>query len=67
MVTDTNQMEYKNNEGQSYISVKGTRTNLLSSKSSGRFTLMDMTAATVEPVLFICILAAKSLSITDVK
>ena len=30
--TDTNQMEDGNNGGQRYISVKGTRTNLLSSK-----------------------------------
>ena len=50
-----------------YISVKGTRTNLLLSKASGRFTLMGLTAATGEPVLCICILAAKSLSVTDVK
>ena len=49
------------------ISIKGTRTNLLSSKASGHFTLMGMTDATGEPVLCICILSAKSLSVTDVK
>ena len=42
-------------------------TNLLSSKASGHFTLMGLTAETGEPVLCICILAAKSLSVTDVK
>ena len=65
--TDTNQMDYGNNGGQRYISIKGMRTNLLSSKASGCFTLMGMTAETGEPVLSICILAAKSLSVTDVK
>ena len=43
------------------------RTNSLSSKAYGRFKLMGMTSATGEPVLFICILAAKTLSVTDVK
>ena len=42
-------------------------TNLLSSKASGRFALMGLTAATGKTVLCICILAAKSLSVTDVK
>ena len=65
--TDTNNMDDGNNGGQSYISIKGNRTNLLSSKASGRFQLMGMTAATSEPVLCIYILAAKILSITDVK
>ena len=40
---------------------------LLSSKSSGRFTLMGLTAATGEPVLCIYILDAQILSIADVK
>ena len=40
---------------------------LLSSKSSGRFTLMGLTATPGEPVLCICILDAQSLSVTDVK
>ena len=41
--------------------------NLLSSKASGRFTLIGLTAATGETVLCIWILAAKSLIVTDVK
>ena len=65
--TDTNQMEDINNGGQNYISVKVTRTNLLSFKESDCFTLMGLTAATSDPVLCIYILAAKSLSVTDVK
>ena len=60
-------MDDGNNGGQSYISIKGNRTNLLSSKSSGCFTFMEQTAATGEPVLCIFNLAAKRLSVTDVK
>ena len=60
-------MDDVKNVGQRYIRIKGTRTNLLSSKASGSFTLMGVTAATSEPVLFICILAAKSLNFTDAK
>ena len=60
-------MEYGNNGGQRCISVKGKRTNVVSYKASGCFTSMGMTAATGDPVLFIFILAAKSLSVTDVK
>ena len=43
------------------------RTNSLSSKAYGRFKLMGMTSATGEPVLCICILATKILSVTDAK
>ena len=60
-------MEDGNNCGHNYISVKGMRTKLLASKASGNFTLMGLTSATSETVLCICILAAKSLSVTDVK
>ena len=56
-----------NNGGHCYISIKGMRSNLLLYKYSGRFALMGMTAATSEPVLCTCILAAKSLFVTDVK
>ena len=65
--TYTNQMDDGNNGGQRYISIKGIITNLFSSKASGNFTLMGTTAANGEPVLSIYILAAKSLSVTDVK
>ena len=58
--TDTKQMDDGNNGGRSYISKNVMRTNLLSYKSSGRFTLVGITAATSEPVLCICILAAKA-------
>ena len=66
VVTDTNQIDDGNKWGQRYIIIKGMLTNLLSSKASGRFTLMGITAATGEPLLCICILAAKSLSVTDI-
>ena len=56
-----------NNGGQRCISITGMKTNLLSSKSLGCFTLMGMTAATGEPVLCMCILATKYLSITYIK
>ena len=56
-----------NNRGQCYISIKVTIINLLLSKASGNFTLMGMSAETGKPVLCICILDAKSLSVTDVK
>ena len=56
-----------NNGGQRYTNIKVMKTNLLLSKALGRFTLMCLTAATSDPVLCICILYAKSLSVTDVK
>ena len=65
--TDTNHMEDGNNGGHRYISVKGTRINLMSSKSSGLFTLMGLAAETYEPVLCIGILATKILSVTGFK
>ena len=57
--TDTNQMDDGNNGSQSYISINAMITNLILSKASGRFTLMRLAEATSEPVLCICILAAK--------
>ena len=47
LYTDTNQMHYRNNGGQRYIIIKVMRTNLLLSKSSGRFRFMGLNAATV--------------------
>ena len=47
--------------------IKGMRTNLLLSKASVNFTLIGITDATDETVLCICILATKSLNVTDVK
>ena len=46
-------MDDVNNGGQSYISIKIMKTNLLLSKDLVRFTFMGMTAATFDPVLFI--------------
>ena len=60
-------MEDVRNGVQHYISVNVTRINLLSSKASGCFTLIGMTAATGELLLCICILAAKILSVTYIK
>ena len=55
------------NGGQCYISIKGMKTNLLLYKSSISFALMGLTDATGNLLLCICILSAKSLSVTDVK
>ena len=60
-------MDNGNNGGHIYISIKGTKTNLLSSKALGCFTFMGMTDATGKPVLCIFILVAQSLSFTHVK
>ena len=60
-------MDDGNNGGQSYISIKVMKTNLLSSKALGCFTLMGLTAATGETFLCIWILAAQNWSVTDVK
>ena len=65
--TDTNYMDYGNNGGQHYISIKGMKKNLLLSKSLVRFTLMVLTTENGEIVLCICILAAQSLIVTGVK
>ena len=62
-----NQIEDGNNGVHRYISVQVTRTNLLPYEASGRFTLMWLTASTVDTVLCIFILAAKSLIFNDVK
>ena len=67
VVTDTNQIDDGNDGGKRCISINLPRKNLLFSKSCGHFILMWMTAETGDTLLFICILAAKSLSVTDVK
>ena len=51
--TYTNNMYDENNGGQRYTSIKAMKTNLLSSKALGSFTLMGLTAATSDPVLCI--------------
>ena len=60
-------MDDGNNGGQHYITIKEMKMNLLFSKASGCFKLMGLTAATGKPVLCICILAAKILSVADFK
>ena len=60
-------MDDEKNGGQIYISIKGMKTNLLSSKASGRFTLKGMTSETGETGLFIWILDTHILSVTDIK
>ena len=65
--TNTNQMDDGNNVGQRCIRTKGIKTNLLLSKALGCFTLMGMNAATGKPVLYIRILDAQSLCVTDFK
>ena len=44
-------MDDGNNGGRCYINIKGMKTNLLSSNTSGCFTLMWVTAATGETLL----------------
>ena len=65
--TDINNMDDGNNGGQHNIRKKGMKTNLLSSKASGYFTLIGMTAETGKSLLCLYIFAAKSLSVTDAK
>ena len=60
-------MDDENNGYQCYIIIKGTKSNLLSSKASGHFTFMGLTDATGDPLLCICILASQSLIVTYVK
>ena len=60
-------MDDGNNGGQRYISIKVMKTDLLSYKALGSFTLIEMNDATGETLLCICILATQSLSVTDVK
>ena len=60
-------MDDGSNRGQFYISIKGTKQISLLSKASDRFTFMGVTAATDEPVLYIYVLSARTLSVTDVK
>ena len=53
--------------GSALHKCKGNETNLLFSKASGCFKFMVMTAATGDPLFCICILAATSLGVTDLK
>ena len=60
-------MDDGNNGGRNFIIIKVMKTNLLFSKALYCFILMGLTATTNEPVLCICILASRILSVTDVK
>ena len=50
--------------GQKYLTIRGKRVRLVGTKSKHRFTLMCLTAATGEAVMFIIIFAAKELDFT---
>jgi hypothetical protein len=59
--TDTAQDDDGHIGGQTYLSFGGGRVNLTSSKTSGRFTAMRLTAGTGEPVMCIIIFAPAEL------
>ena len=52
--------------GQTYLTFGGQKVELTSSKASGRFTVMGLTAATGDPVMCIFIFAGKELGIKEV-
>ncbi len=61
--TDTAQDEDGHIGGQTYLSYCGRKIELTSSKASGRFTLMGLTAASGDPVMCIVIMAGMELGI----
>ena len=63
--TDTSQEEDGNISGQTYLQFANQRIELTSSKASGRFTVIGLTAATGEPVMCVVIMAAQELGIAD--
>ena len=63
--TDTAQVENGHIGGQTYLSFKGRKIELEISKSSGRFTIIGLTAATGDPVMCIVIMAANELGVAE--
>jgi hypothetical protein len=63
--TDTAQDGDGHIGGQTYLSYGGRKIELTSSKASGRFTLMGLTAASGDPVMCIVIMAGKELGIAE--
>jgi hypothetical protein len=61
--TDTAQEEDGHVGGQTYLSFRGRRVQLTSSKSRSRFTTMGLTAGTGEPVMCIIIFAAAEMDV----
>jgi len=51
--------------GKTYITIGNRRIELASSKSSNRFTLIDLTAANGDPVMCIVIIAGKEIGVED--
>ena len=64
--TDTAQDDDGHIGGQTYLSYRGRKIELTSSKASGRFTLMGLTAASGDPVMCIVIMAGKEVGIAEV-
>ncbi|CAJ1940936.1 unnamed protein product [Cylindrotheca closterium] len=64
--TDTAQDQDGHIGGETYIkSADGQKVELLSTKASGRFTVMGLTAASGDPVMCIVIIAGKELAFED--
>ncbi|CAJ1966096.1 unnamed protein product [Cylindrotheca closterium] len=64
--TDTAQDQDGHNGGETYIKfADGTKVELLSTKATGRFTVMGLTAASGDPVMCIVIIAGKELGVQD--
>ena len=63
--TDTAQVDDGHIGGQTYLSFGGRRIELESSKSSGRFTVIGLTAATGDPVMCIVIMAGNEVGVAE--
>ena len=63
--TDTAQDQDGHIGGQTYLSYGGRQIELTSSKASGRFTLMGLTAASGDPVMCIVIMAGKEIGVAE--
>ena len=63
--TDIAQDEDGHIGGQTYLSYNGRKIELTSSKASGRFTVMGLTAANGKPVMCIVIIAGKEIGVAE--
>ena len=65
MGTDTSQEGDGHIGGQTYLQFAGQNIELTSSKASGYFTAIGLTAAPGEPVMCVVVIAAKELGVAD--
>ena len=63
--TDTCQESDGHIGGQTYLQFAGQKISLTSSKASGRFTVIGLTAATGEPVMCVVVMASRELGIAE--